>query len=676
MPPAADSHITQRVAALRAALHHHNHRYHVLDDPEISDAEYDALLRELIRLETDYPDLASPDSPTARIGAAPLTKFEGVRHAAPMLSLDNGFDDADIRAFDERVRRQIGDQPVLYTAEPKMDGVAVNLVYEQGRLVTAATRGDGVTGEVITANVKTIPAVPLVLRDGPGGKAPRLLEVRGEIFLERDGFKRLNAERLAQGLPLFANPRNAAAGSLRQLDSKITARRPLSIYVYGVGALEGPAVATHADLLRHLKNLGFRINPLTRCAITIDQVLKFHDELQEKRHGLPYEIDGMVIKVDRLSDQLRLGSTSRSPRWAMAYKFPAVQATTTVAAIEVQVGRTGKLTPVAHLKPVKVGGVTVSRATLHNEDEVRKKDVRIGDQVLVQRAGDVIPEIVKVIDSRRSGTEVRFDMPKTCPACGAAVVREEAESATRCLNADCPAQIKERIKHFAAKGAFDIDGLGAKLINQMVDKRLLASFADIFTLDQPTLAGLERMADKSARNLIERIDSGRRISLERFLYALGIRHVGEHVAQKLAERFTGLDALLKAGREELEAVAEVGPIVAASVANFFSRPENREMLDRLRQNGVVIRGKDQWQTSTLTGRSFVLTGTLAGLTRQQAKKIITAAGGKVSAAVSRNTDYLVAGGAPGAKLQRAAELGVPVIDEEELRRLVGQESLL
>ncbi|MFZ0133197.1 MAG: NAD-dependent DNA ligase LigA [Desulfobacterales bacterium] len=672
MPPTADAHILQRVADLRAALHHHNHRYHVLDDPEISDAEYDALMRELVRLETEYPDLASPDSPTARVGAAPLTKFDTVRHAAPMLSLDNGFDDGDIRAFDERVCRQIGEQPVLYTAEPKMDGVAVNLVYEQGRLATAATRGDGLTGEQITANVKTIPAVPLVLREVPGGRAPRLLEVRGEIFLEREGFKRLNAERLEQGLPLFANPRNAAAGSLRQLDSRITAGRPLRIYVYGVGAMtEEPGVKTHADLLRHLNRLGFRINPLTRYTITIDQVLEFYGELQEKRHGLPYEIDGLVIKVDRLSDQLRLGSTSRNPRWAMAYKFPAVQATTTVEAIEVQVGRTGKLTPVAHLKPVRVGGVTVSRATLHNEDEVRKKDVRIGDQVLVQRAGDVIPEVVKVIESRRSGAEIRFDMPKTCPACGAAVVRAENEAATRCVNANCPAQIKERLRHFASKGAFDIDGLGDKIIDQMVEKKILASFADVFTLDRQTLEGLERMAAKSARNLIESIDQSRQVSLERFLYALGIGHVGEHIARILARHFPTLEDVSQAAREDLAAIVGIGPIVADSVATFFSRPENRDLLGRLRQNGVVIRREDQGQRATLAGLTFVLTGTLAGLNRRQAKEMIAAAGGKVSGTVSRNTDYLVAGSAPGSKLQRAEELGVPVIDEEELRRLIG-----
>ena len=441
--PPVDPHITKRVAELRAALHHHNHRYYVLDDPEISDAEYDALMQELIRLETDYPQLASPDSPTARVGAPPLAKFETVKHAVSMLSLENGFNEADIKVFDERVRRLTGRKTVLYTAEPKLDGVAVGLVYEGGRLVTAATRGDGVTGEVITANVKTVPAVPLVLLDAHGQRTPQFLEVRGEIFLEREGFKKLNTERLEEGLPLFANPRNAAAGSLRQLDSKITARRPLRIYVYGVGSTQNLNVASHGDLLQSLKQLGFRINPLTRSAITVEEVLDFHGELEGKRHALAYEIDGMVIKVDRLSDQLQLGNTSRSPRWAMAYKFPAIQATTTVDAIEVQVGRTGKLTPVAHLKPVRVGGVTVSRATLHNEDEVRKKDVRVGDHVLVQRAGDVIPEVVKVIDTKRSGAEKPFEMPKHCPVCGSSVVREEGAAATRCINANCPAQIKD-----------------------------------------------------------------------------------------------------------------------------------------------------------------------------------------------------------------------------------------
>jgi DNA ligase (NAD+) len=669
--PPVDPHITKRVAELRTALHHHNHRYYVLDDPEISDAEYDALMQELIRLETGYPQLASPDSPTARVGAPPLAKFETVKHAVPMLSLENGFNEADILGFDDRMRRQTGRKTVLYTAEPKLDGVAVELVYEGGRLVTAATRGDGVTGEVITANVKTISAVPLVLLDAHGQRTPQLLEVRGEIFLEREGFRKLNAERLEEGLPLFANPRNAAAGSLRQLDSRITAHRPLTIYVYGVGSAQYLNVTSHGDLLQSLKQLGFRINPLTRSAITVEHVLDFYSELEEKRHGLPYEIDGMVIKVDRLSDQLQLGSTSRSPRWAIAYKFPAIQATTSVDAIEVQVGRTGKLTPVAHLKPVRVGGVTVSRATLHNEDEVRKKDVRVGDHVLVQRAGDVIPEVVKVIDTKRSGAEKPFEMPKHCPVCGSSVVREEGAAATRCVNANCPAQIKERIKHFAAKGAFDIDGLGDKLVEQMVEKKVLNSFADIFTLDQQVVEGLERMGSKSARNLIGGIEGSKQISFQRFLFALGIGHVGEHVAKILAEHFTGLDDISKASREELETITDVGPIVAASVVNFFSRPENQAMLRQLLHNGLAIRNETRANRTPLAGMSFVLTGALTGMTRRQAQEAIEAAGGRVISTVSRNTDVVVAGDSPGSKLQRARELGVAVIGETELRRLIG-----
>jgi DNA ligase (NAD+) len=671
MPTPIDPLIIRRAAELRAALHHHSYRYHVLDDPEISDAEYDALMRELIRLETDYPQLASADSPTARVGAPPLEKFQTVRHAVPMLSLENGFSEADIRAFDQRVCRRIGRRHVRYTAEPKLDGVAVSLVYENGRLAAAATRGDGVTGELITANVKTIAAVPLLLRDTDPRSVPRFLEVRGEVFLEREGFSRLNARRLEQGQPLFANPRNAAAGSLRQLDSGITATRPLKIYVYGVGSTRGLAVSSQTELLERLRRLGFRVNSLIRPAIVIEEVLDFFGELEERRHRLPYDIDGMVIKVDRLSEQSLLGVTARSPRWAIAYKFPALQATTTVEAIEVQVGRTGKLTPVAHLEPVKIGGVTVSRATLHNEDEVRKKDVRVGDHVLVQRAGDVIPEVVKIVQSKRSGAEKPFGMPRHCPVCGATVVREQGAAATRCVNAACPAQIKERIKHFAAKGAFDIDGMGEKLIDQMVARGLLTSFADIFALDQDALEGLSRMGPTSARNLIANINGSKQISLQRFLYALGIDHVGEHVAGVLADHFGGLDELAGAAREELQTIAEVGPAVADSVVNFFSRPENRSMLRQLFENGVTIQQETRGRRSLLTGQTFVLTGVLAGMTRREAQELIEGAGGRVSRAVSRNTDYLVAGDTPGSKLQRARALGVTVIDETDLRRLLG-----
>ena len=667
-----DPQIIARVAELRTALHHHNYRYHVLDNPEISDAEYDAMLRELIRLESEFPDVVSPDSPTVRVGAAPLAKFKTAIHSAPMLSLDNGFEDADILAFHERVCRQLSTETALYTAEPKLDGVAVALTYENGRLKSATTRGDGHVGEVITENIRTISAVPLVLEAMHDRVVPRFMDVRGEVFLEREGFEILNQQRMNDGLPLFANPRNAAAGSLRQLDSRVTAQRPLRIYLYGIGSADIPDLNSHWNLLEYLRSLGFRINPLIRPHITIEQVLDYYQELDTIRHQLPYEIDGVVVKVDSLKHQITLGNTSRSPRWAIAYKFQALQATTILEHIDVQVGRTGTLTPVANLRPVKIGGVTVSRASLHNEDEIRKKDIRIGDRLLIQRAGDVIPEVVKVLDTKRTGNEKIFIMPERCPVCRAVVVREEGESAVRCVNAGCPAQIKERIKHFASKGAFDIDGLGVKLIDQLVEKNVLASFAGIFELEQKTIEGLDRMGIKSARNLLRAIDGSKKISLQRFLYALGIRHVGEHIARLLAEYFRSLDKLSNASMEELEIIGGIGSKVASSLILFFSRDENRDIIQRLFQNGVRIASPtaDRQAKDPLAGKSFVLTGSLSGMTRGQAKKKIEAKGGRVSSAVSRSIDYVVAGSSPGSKLRRARDLGVPVIDESELQRFL------
>ena len=667
-----DPQVVKRIADLRTALHHHNYRYHVLDDPEISDSEYDAMLMELIRLESEYPHLSSPDSPTTRVGAPPLTKFESATHIAPMLSLDNGFSDADILDFHQRICRKIETEKISYTAEPKLDGVAVELIYEGGRLKTATTRGDGYIGEVITENVKTISAVPLLLNKSQAQDYPRFLDVRGEVFLEREGFNELNRQRLEDGLPLFANPRNAAAGSLRQLDSSITAKRPLRIYFYGVGSAEISGHKSHWNLLEYLSLLGFRINPLIRPQITIDQVLVYFRELDTDRHRLPYEIDGVVVKVDNLEDQTTLGTTSRSPRWAIAYKFQAIQVTTTLESIDVQVGRTGTLTPVAHLRSVNIGGVTVSRATLHNEDEIRKKDIRIGDSVLVQRAGDVIPEVVKVLDSMRTGKEQIFRMPENCPACHAAVVREMGESAIRCINASCPAQIKERIKHFASKGAFDIDGLGDKLVDQMVDKKVLTTFVDIFGLTKDTVEGLDRMGVKSTHNLLNAIDNSKSISLHRFFFSLGIRHVGEHVARLLADHFGSLENLTNASVEEMESIQGVGSKVARSLLSFFSSVENMDIIHQLLKKGVriespVIGGEAK---KALFGQSFVLTGALSGMTRGQAKEMIEVNGGRVSSAVSRHTDYVVVGSKPGSKLQRALELGVPVIDETDLRRLL------
>ena len=672
MPENVSRQIVHKVEALRKTLHRHNYRYYVLDDPEISDAEYDRLMQELKQLEETYPQLISPDSPTARVGAPALEKFDTLVHSIPMLSLDNGFNDADILEFDRRVKRNLDARDeILYTAEPKMDGVAVELIYENGKLAAASTRGDGVTGELITSNVKTIQTVPLVMQTDALPVVPTRFEIRGEVFIGLEAFKKLNEERVEQQLPPFANPRNAAAGSLRQLDSKITASRPLEIFFYGIGIIENLEFQSHSELLESLKKWGFRINALIRPAISIEAVLDYYHELSQKRHQLPYDIDGVVVKVDSLLMQRRLGSTSKSPRWAIAYKFKAIQETTIIEAIEIQVGRTGVLTPVAHLKPVNIGGVMVSRATLHNEDEINKKDIRIGDTVLAQRAGDVIPEVVKVITSKRDGRETRFKMPPKCPVCGASVIRMEGEAASRCINSNCSAQIKERIKHFASKGAFDIDGLGDKLVEQLVDKELLSTFADIFNLTEGILSELERMGVKSAANLKNAIESSKSISFARFLFALGIRHVGEHVATLLADHFSDLHSLITSSREKLEAIEGIGPIVAESVASYFKQAENRRTISQILDSGVKIEAAVRKKTGKLTDRVFVLTGALQNFTRSEAKALIEAAGGKVSGSVSGRTDYVVAGDSPGSKLERARELGVEIIDEAMLSKMLG-----
>ena len=664
----------RQVETLRKALHRHNYRYYVLDDPEVSDAEYDRLMQELQLLEETHPEIASPDSPTARVGAPPLEKFDTVSHSIPMLSLDNGFTDENIMDFDRRVRRNLNVQnDVRYTAEPKMDGVAVELIYENGKLTTASTRGDGLTGELITTNVKTIRSVPLVMQKSGLRDLPPRLEIRGEVFIGHAAFQKLNEERLDQELPPFANPRNAAAGSLRQLDSTITATRPLEIFFYGVGIVAGLEFRSHWELLEALQAWGFRINPLIRPRILIKETLEYFQELNQQRHQLPYDIDGMVIKVDSIPLQLQLGATTRSPRWAIAYKFPAIQETTIVENIEVQVGRTGALTPVAHLKPVKVGGVTVSRATLHNQDEIIKKDIRIGDTVLVQRAGDVIPEVVKVILSKRTGGEKRFQMPQSCPVCGTSATRLEGEAAIRCINSVCPAQVKERIKHFASKGAFDIDGLGDKLVDQMVERGLVTTFSDLFQLKSEILADLDRMGAKSAENLIRAIEDSKDIRLARFLYALGIRHVGEHIAVLLADHFGDLEQLMGCPEEELTTIEGVGPVVAKSISKFFKQENNVASVQHILNSGIRIQIKSPPKEATLAGKVFVLTGSLESLARREAKEKIEALGGKLSASVSRNTDYVVAGESPGSKLAKAEELGVEVIDEAALLELFGEQ---
>lgn len=672
MNRAIDPKIIDRVDWLRREINRHDHRYFVLDDPVISDTEYDRLMQELISIETRWPELAAPDSPTTRVGSAPLDRFEPVDHEPPMLSLDKGFSDADFRSFDQRVRKGLGvDAPVLYTTEPKIDGVAVELVYENGFLVQASTRGDGKTGEKITENVKTISTVPLVLEDPKEFFLPPQLKVRGEVFMSKAGFQRLNQDRIQQNLPLFANPRNAAAGSLRQLDSRITAQRSLEIYVYGISDPEVLDVDSHADALARLGRLGFRINPMAKARIMSEDVIAYIHETAGLRDRLDYEIDGIVAKVDQFSLQKRLGETSRRPRWAIAIKFEAIQETTRVIDIQVQVGRTGALTPVAHLEPVSIAGAIVSRATLHNEDEIRKKDVRIGDRVFVRRAGDVIPEIVKVIAEVRDGAQRPFEMPRECPACGAEAVRPADEAVTRCVNIACPAQIKGNIRHFASKGAFDIDGLGEKIIDQMVDRQRISSCADIFALTVDDLKDLDRMGEKSAQNLVHAIAASRRISLARFLYALGIRHVGEHVARVLSEEFESMDAIMAAEKERLETIDGIGPRAAASITDFMRQEQNRVIIKRLIESGIEIYRETPADTgSPLAGKTFVLTGTLISMTRSAAKASIEAAGGKVAGSVSKKTDYVVAGDSPGAKLNQAMALGVRVMDEDEFNSLL------
>lgn len=655
--------IADRIKELREQLHYHNYRYYVLDDPVISDAEYDLLLRELQHLEEEFPDLVTPDSPTQRVGAAPLEKFETVAHRIPMLSLENAFSEAEAREFDERLKRFLKTADEFhYVVEPKMDGCAVELVYEKGVLTVGSTRGDGYRGENVTQNLKTIRTIPLQLLK-TAEPVPELLEVRGEVYMDLEEFKRLNEHRLARGEPAFANPRNAAAGSLRQLDPNVTAARPLFIYCYGVGEVVGPRFERHWDILEALKNWGFRVNPLIEPALGIEPAIQYHHRLEHQRHGLSYETDGVVIKVDSLALQERLGTKARSPRWALAYKFAATQATTRVLGIQVNVGRTGAVTPMAVMEPVEVGGVTVSRATLHNEDEVRRKDVRVGDTVLIQRAGDVIPEVVKVIIEERPPDTQPFQMPQTCPVCSTELVRPEGEKVTRCPNPDCLGQLKRSIGHFAGKTALDIDGLGEKIIDQLMENGLVKDLPDLYRLTENDLVPLERFAEKSAANLVSAIQGSKRVPLARFIYALGIRYVGEATAQLLAQHFQSLDDLAKAGEEELLQVEGVGPQVTSSIRDFFQNSKNQALLKELKELGVEPLPPEKPPATPLAGKTFVFTGGLERFSREEAKALVAARGGKVSSSVSAKTDYVVAGADPGSKYARARELGVTILDE-------------
>jgi DNA ligase (NAD+) len=658
--------VRERLTALRREIEYHNYRYYVLDDPGIPDAEYDRLLRELQTLEAGYPELITPESPTQRVGATPDRAFAVVEHAVPMLSLENAFSDEEVIAFDRRIREHLEVDHVDYTAEPKLDGLAVSLLYEGGRLVRGATRGDGSRGEDITHNVRTIAAVPLRLH---GHGWPDRLEVRGEVFMPRAGFEDFNRRASARGERTFANPRNAAAGSLRQLDPKVTAHRPLDIFCYGLGMVEGGEIPSRqSGILDSLRDWGLKVCPEWRRVHGLEGCLAFFRSILERRESLPYDIDGVVYKLDRLDQQRDLGSVARAPRWALAHKFPAREALTTVRAIEVQVGRTGALTPVARLTPVEVGGVTVTNATLHNLDEIRRKDVRIGDTVSIRRAGDVIPEVVSVLVERRPADAREFTMPEHCPVCGSEVVRVEGEAVFRCVGGlYCAAQRKQALGHFASRRAMDIDGLGDKLIEQLVDRDLVRNPADLYRLDAATLTGLERMGAKSAANLLAAIEHSKQTTLERFLYALGIREVGESTAAALAAHFGTLEALMEADEAALQQVPDVGPKVATQIRAFFREPHNRTIIAGLRECGVHW---PQTRTGpverTLEGSTFVLTGTLETFSRDEARARLQALGAKVSGSVSKKTDYVVAGANAGSKLIRAAELGVPVIDENRL----------
>ncbi|MBM4287990.1 MAG: NAD-dependent DNA ligase LigA [Deltaproteobacteria bacterium] len=667
-----DKTIQERAARLRELIHYHDYRYYVLDRPEISDAEYDRLFRELEELEARYPELVTSDSPTQRVGGRPAEKFESVAHRQPMLSLENAFSEGEAREFEQRLQRFLRSQAGLsYVVEPKMDGVAVNLVYENCHLAWGATRGDGFRGENVTQNLKTIRTIPLKLQ---GDKLPALLEVRGEVYMEVAQFKKLNRDREARGEPAFANPRNAAAGSLRQLDPAVTAGRPLKIFCYGVGEVQGGEFASQWEVLQTLQAWGLRVNPHIDRQQGIEAAIAYHHRLEEQRHGLPYEIDGVVIKVDSLELQARLGVKTRSPRWALAYKFKATQATTQVKKIIVQVGRTGAVTPTAVMTPVEVGGVTVSRATLHNEDEVVRKDVREGDWVLIQRAGDVIPEVVQVIASQRTGQEKPFKMPSNCPVCDTPLVRPPGEAVTRCPNPDCSAQLKRAIRHFASKGAMDIDGLGEKIVEQLVENGLVQDVADLYRLQVTDLTPLERFAEKSAQNIVQAIRGSKKPTLGRFIFALGIRYVGEATANLLAGHFCTLQALQEAGLEELLRVEGVGPQVAGSIREYFDNAKNRALLTKLLEAGVRPEGPGRPQAAPLAGKTFVFTGGLQHFSREEAKALVTALGGKVSSSVSARTDYVVVGEEPGSKYAKARELGVEILDEADFGKLVGRKS--
>lgn len=667
----------KRAAELREAIRRHEHLYYVLSKPEISDPEFDSLDRELRNLEAAHPELITPDSPTQRVGGAPLSEFPSVTHKEPMLSLENTYSEDEVLEFEGRIRRQLGDTPLSYVAEPKIDGLSLSVTYENGALIRAVTRGDGRIGDEVTSNARTIRSLPLSLEapaDGSG--IPGLLEVRGEVYLPRSVFTRLNEERARNDEEPFVNPRNAASGAMKQLDPRQVAERGLELFLYSLARISGPEPKTHSEALARMRGLGLRTNPEIRQCASLEDALAQCASLREKRHALDYDIDGVVIKVDSLSLQRELGSTSKFPRWAIAYKFPAERATTRLMNIDVQVGRTGKLTPVAHLEPVFVGGTTVSRATLHNAEEIARKDIRLGDLLVVERGGEVIPKIVEVVLSERPADAVPFAMPSTCPVCGTHVAAIADEVDLRCPNASCKAQIEERIKHYARRQAMDIEGLGDKLVAALVETGALKNIADLYTLEQGALSQLERMGDKSAANLVSSIEKSRAAGLQRLLFGLGIRFVGERAAELLARRFGSMQALSRATAEEIDAVPEIGEAVVASVREWFDAPQNQDLVERLRNAGVRLTAESSGpeEPRTLEGLQFVLTGVLPSMDRNEAKRRIESRGGRVTSAVSSKTGYIVAGDDAGSKLERGRALGIRILDEAGLLALLSENS--
>ena len=661
--------VKKRINELREEIRYHDRKYYVENNPMISDYEYDKLMDELKKLEKEHPELITPDSPTQRVSGQPVESFVSVKHKVPMLSLDNTYSSQELLDFDKRVKKFLDGEKPDYAVELKIDGVGVALIYENGRLVRGATRGDGSTGDDITSNIRTIKSIPLKLDITNETKPLANCEVRGEVYMTRKGFEALNKERAKNNEPLFANPRNAAAGSLHQLDSKIVSKRNLDVFLYTLSYTKEESFKTHMECLEAMKKAGLKVNPHIEKFSNIEDVIKYCDSWENKKEALDYETDGMVVKVDSLEQQKMLGSTIKNPRWAVAYKFPPKQVTTKITDIIIQVGRTGALTPVAVLEPVELSGSTISRATLHNEDEIKRKDIRVGDTVFIEKAGEVIPEVIKPVKEKRTGNEKIFTMPKKCPVCGSDVVRPEDEAVSRCIGLSCSAQLKNSLHHFASRHAMNIDGLGPAVIDQLVDKKIVRDISGLYTLKIDVLANLERMGEKSAQNLLDEIEKSKSNEFSRLLFGLGIRHVGRHIASLLSENFSSVDELMDAQKEEIEKIEGIGSVVAESIVLFFKDKKNREIIEKLRKNGVKMKSKVE-KKGIFSGKKFVFTGTLEKYSRSEAEGIVGSLGGSFTSSVSKNVDFVVAGKEPGSKYEKAKKLGIKIINEDEFEKMV------